>query len=99
MKKIGILMALMLVVIVFCGKKSEIDKILPTGGKKAAQTKEVIQQNSDSYNKNIKIYNRIWTVTIKIQKYITDYWKLIKNFYIILKIQELKRHSKNLFRK
>jgi len=37
------------------GEYSEIDKILPTGGKKAAQTKEVIQQNSDSYNKNIKI--------------------------------------------
>ena len=27
MKKIGVLMALMLVVIVFCGKKNEIDKI------------------------------------------------------------------------
>ena len=35
MKKIGVLMALMLVVIVFCGKKNEIDKILPSGGKKA----------------------------------------------------------------
>ena len=75
MKKIGVLMALMLVVIVFCGKKNEIDKILPSGGKKAAQSKELIQQNLNSYNKNIKIY-----------------------FYITLKIQELKRHLKNLYR-
>ena len=45
MKKIGVLMILMLVVIVFCGKKNEIDKILPSGGKKAAQSKQLIQQN------------------------------------------------------
>ena len=65
-------MALMLVVIVFCGKKSEIDKILPTGGKKAAQTKEVIQQNSDSYNKNIKIYNRILELDKELLYYFED---------------------------
>ena len=72
MKKIGVLMVLMLVVIVFCGKKSEIDKILPTGGKKAAQTKEVIQQNSDSYNKNIKIYNRILELDKELLYYFED---------------------------
>ncbi len=72
MKKIGVLMALMLVVIVFCGKKSEIDKILPTGGKKAAQTKEIIQQNSDSYNKNIKIYNRILELDKELLYYFED---------------------------
>ena len=72
MKKIGVLMALMLVVIVFCGKKNEIDKILPTGGKKAAQTKEVIQQNSDSYNKNIKIYNRILELDKELLYYFED---------------------------
>ena len=65
-------MVLMLVVIVFCGKKSEIDKILPTGGKKAAQTKEVIQQNSDSYNKNIKIYNRILELDKELLYYFED---------------------------
>ena len=65
-------MALMLVVIVFCGKKSEIDKILPTGGKKAAQTKDVIQQNSDSYNKNIKIYNRILELDKELLYYFED---------------------------
>ena len=65
-------MALMLVVIVFCGKKNEIDKILPTGGKKAAQTKEVIQQNSDSYNKNIKIYNRILELDKELLYYFED---------------------------
>ena len=51
---------------------SEIDKILPTGGKKAAQTKEVIQQNSDSYNKNIKIYNRILELDKELLYYFED---------------------------
>ena len=59
MKKIGLIVVLMLLVIVFCGKKNEIDKLLPSGGKKATQSKEIIQQNLDSYNKNTKIYNRL----------------------------------------
>ena len=72
MKKIGVLMALMLVVIVFCGKKNEIDKILPSGGKKAAQSKELIQQNLNSYNKNIKIYNRILELDKELLYYFED---------------------------
>ena len=48
MKKIGLITVLMLLVIVFCGKKNEIDKLLPSGGKKSAQSKEIIQQNLDS---------------------------------------------------
>lgn len=52
-------MLLMLIVIVFCGKKEEIDKILPSGGKKAPLSEETIKKNLESYNKNIKIYNRI----------------------------------------
>ena len=72
MKKIGVLMALMLVVIVFCGKKNEIDKILPSGGKKAAQSKQLIQQNLNSYNKNIKIYNRILELDKELLYYFED---------------------------
>ena len=72
MKKVGVLMALMLVVIVFCGKKNEIDKILPSGGKKAAQSKELIQQNLNSYNKNIKIYNRILELDKELLYYFED---------------------------
>lgn len=72
MKKIGVLMVLMLVVIVFCGKKNEIDKILPSGGKKAAQSKELIQQNLNSYNKNIKIYNRILELDKELLYYFED---------------------------
>ena len=72
MKKIGVLMALMRVVIVFCGKKNEIDKILPSGGKKAAQSKELIQQNLNSYNKNIKIYNRILELDKELLYYFED---------------------------
>ena len=72
MKKIGVLMALMLVVIVFCGKKNEIDKILPSGGKKAAQSKELIQQNLNSYNKNRKIYNRILELDKELLYYVED---------------------------
>ena len=72
MKKIGVLMVLMLVVIVFCGKKNEIDKILPSGGKKAAQSKELIQQNLNSYNKNIKIYNRILELDKQLLYYFED---------------------------
>ena len=72
MKKIGVLMALMLVVIVFCGKKNEIDKSLPSGGKKAAQSKELIQQNLNSYNKNIKIYNRILELDKELLYYFED---------------------------
>ena len=72
MKKIGVLMALMLGVIVFCGKKNEIDKILPSGGKKAAQSKELIQQNLNSYNKNIKIYNRILELDKELLYYFED---------------------------
>ena len=72
MKKIGVLMILMLVVIVFCGKKNEIDKILPSGGKKAAQSKELIQQNLNSYNKNIKIYNRILELDKELLYYFED---------------------------
>ena len=65
-------MILMLVVIVFCGKKNEIDKILPSGGKKAAQSKELIQQNLNSYNKNIKIYNRILELDKELLYYFED---------------------------
>ena len=72
MKKIGVLMILMLVVIVFCGKKKEIDKILPSGGKKAAQSKQLIQQNLNSYNKNIKIYNRILELDKELLYYFED---------------------------
>ena len=72
MKKIGVLMILMLVVIVFCGKKNEIDKILPSGGKKAAQSKQLIQQNLNSYNKNIKIYNRILELDKELLYYFED---------------------------
>ena len=72
MKKIGVLMVLMLVVIVFCGKKNEIDKILPSGGKKAAQSKQLIQQNLNSYNKNIKIYNRILELDKELLYYFED---------------------------
>ena len=78
-------MALMLVVIVFCGKKSEIDKILPTGGKKLHKLR--------------KLFSKIQIATTKILKYTTEYWNLTRNFYITLKTQELKRHSKNLYRK
>ena len=72
MKKIGLITVLMLLVIVFCGKKNEIDKILPSGGKKAAQSKELIQQNLNSYNKNIKIYNRILELDKELLYYFED---------------------------
>jgi len=72
MKKIGLIVVLMLLVIVFCGKKNEIDKILPSGGKKAAQSKQLIQQNLNSYNKNIKIYNRILELDKELLYYFED---------------------------
>ena len=72
MKKIGLIVVLMLLVIVFCGKKNEIDKLLPSGGKKAAQSKEIIQQNLDSYNKNTKIYNRLLEIDKELLYYFED---------------------------
>lgn len=62
----------MLLVIVFCGKKNEIDKLLPSGGKKSAQSKEIIQQNLDSYNKNTKIYNRLLEIDKELLYYFED---------------------------
>ena len=72
MKKIGLITVLMLLVIVFCGKKNEIDKLLPSGGKKSAQSKEIIQQNLDSYNKNTKIYNRLLEIDKELLYYFED---------------------------
>ena len=72
MKKIGLIVVLMLLVIVFCGKKNEIDKLLPSGGKKATQSKEIIQQNLDSYNKNTKIYNRLLEIDKELLYYFED---------------------------
>ncbi len=65
-------MVLMLAVIVFCGKKDEIDKLLPSGGKKPPQSEEIIKQNMESYNKNIKIYNRILDLDKALLYYFED---------------------------
>jgi len=78
MKKIGLITVLMLLVIVFCGKKNEIDKLLPSGGKKSAQSKEIIQQNLDSYNKNTKIYNRLLEIDKSLDCILEDIMEIVK---------------------
>lgn len=72
MKKIGFLMLLMLVIIVFCGRKNEIDKIFPTGGMKANQSEETIKYELENYNRNIKIYNRILDLDKQLLYYFED---------------------------